>query len=85
MQEAEELLKRYADLEGMRKNFQQNADAVRDELQELQEQLNAIFDREQTERIAAGGYSMKRSYTPPRKVEYEAKGYYRYYLKKEGK
>jgi hypothetical protein len=85
VQEAEEILQRYAELDGMRKNLQKNADAVKAELQELQEQLNAIFDREQTERITAGGYSMKRSYTPPRKVEYEAKGYYRYYLKKEEK
>lgn len=85
VQEAEELLQRYAELDGMRRTHQKNADAVKGEIQEIQEQLNAMFDREQTERIAAGGYSMKRSFTPPKKVEYEAKGYYRYYLKKEGK
>jgi len=85
VQEAEDILKRYAELEELRKGFQKNADAVKEEIQGLQEQLNAIFDRTNAEIITAGGFTMKRSYTPPKKVEYEAKGYYRYYIKKEVK
>ena len=44
VQEAEEILQRYAELDGMRKRFQQNADAVKGELQELQEHPEKLFD-----------------------------------------
>src|SRR5690606_13614183 len=85
VQEAEELLQRYAKLDELRKSFHKNIKDVEEELQKLHEQLNAIFDSEQSGLIAAGGYSMKRSFVTPRKVKYEKKGYNKYYIKRSDK
>ena len=75
-------LEEYAKLKEMKSSFDQRSKAVEQQIKKIEELLSEVFEREKTDKIAAGQYQLKRTYIEPGRVEYEREGYYRYYLSK---
>lgn len=76
-----DLVERYVELQDKRNRLNSEVKTLTEEMQEIEERLNAIFEQEKTDRLAFGQWEIKRTLVSGGKVEYERKDYVRWYIK----
>jgi len=76
-----DLVKRYVELQDKRNKLNFEVKALTEEMQEIEERLNAIFEQEKADKLAFGQWEVKKTLVPGGKVEYERKDYVRWYIK----
>ena len=76
-----DLVERYVELQAKRNELNAEVKVLTEEIQEIEERLNAIFEQEKADKLAFGQWEVKKTLVPGGKVEYERKDYVRWYIK----